>query len=80
VHFLHISPTNNVSTLNGWGIDDGGSGGGLVIGYDIGNPYDPCNRTHNLFIGGGLKVTGALPAEVHTGVNWTAAGSFGLSK
>ena len=73
------SPTNNVSTLNGWSPDHGVSAGvGIVGGYDIGNPYDLCNSTHNFFLGDGLKVSGAMPFEVHTGVNWTAAGSFAL--
>lgn len=73
------SPTNNVSTLNGWSPDHGVSAGaGIVGGYDIGNPYDLCNSTHNFFLGEGLKVSGAMPFEVHTGVNWTAAGSFAL--
>lgn len=73
------SPTNNVSTLNGWSPDHGASGGAAVVGgYDMGNPYDPCNRTHNFFLGAGLKISGAVPVEAHTGVNWTAAGSFAL--
>lgn len=76
---ITYSPTNNVSTLNGWGADHGGSAGeAVVVGYDMGNPYDPCNRTHNVFIGAGLKLSGPLPGEVHTGANWTAAGSFAL--
>lgn len=73
------SPTNNVSTLNGWGPTHGISGGeALVLGYDMGNPYDPCNRTHNIFIGAGLELTGPIPGELHSGVAWTAAGSFPL--
>ncbi|WP_162258346.1 RHS repeat-associated core domain-containing protein, partial [Frateuria sp. Soil773] len=76
---LTYSPTNNVSTLNGWSPVVGGSGGGgAVFGYDVGNPLDQCNRTHNVFIGAGLKLSGPLPGEGHAGASWTAAGSFSL--
>jgi len=76
------SPANCPEQFRGWSGTFGGSGGvGLVLGGDVGNVSPGSPPTYNFFAGAGLEISPelfSLPAEVHAGAGWTAAGSFGL--
>jgi len=74
---------NSPEALRGWSGYTGASGGvGLVGGVDVGNLNNQgAPRTINFFGGFGAEVSpefAGLPAEVHAGAGWTAAGSFPL--